>query len=127
MNLIGRTLTILPLVVLFACKGDPPAPTEPTPEPTPTPTPTPPTRTEAEIYLDAARIAWQFIERKSEPATGLAWAHNTFQYITVWDMGSLLAAVYAAHELGIISDAVFHARVERLLETFRTMGIVQNV
>ena len=126
---LRRILTILPLVVLLACKGDSPTPTEPAPEPTPTPTPTPapPARTEAEIYLDAARIAWHFIERKSEPATGLAWAHNTFQYITVWDMGSLLAAVYAAHELGIISDATFHARVERLLETFNTMGIVQNV
>jgi hypothetical protein len=124
-----RSLFVLPLIALFAC-SDSPRSTEPEPTPTPNPDPNPPAppaRTEADIYLDAARIAWQFIERKSEPATGLAWAHNTFQYITVWDMGSLLAAVYSAHELGIISDATFHARVERLLETFNTMGIVQNV
>jgi len=118
---IRRALLLLPFAFLLGCGGD--SPTDPG-----TGTPTPPSgpRTEAEIYLDAARVAWQFIERKSEPATGLAWAHNTFQYITVWDMGSLLAAVHAAHELGIISDATFHARVARLLETFNTMPMVQN-
>jgi hypothetical protein len=124
---VRRALAVVPFAFLLAC-GDSNTPTDPgagpTPPGQPTPPPTPPT--EAEMFLNAARIAWQFIERKSEPATGLAWAHNTFQYITVWDMGSLLAGVHAAHELGIISDATFHARVAKLLDTFSTMGMVEN-
>jgi Protein of unknown function (DUF3131) len=122
-KLIRRVLTLLPLALLMACGGD--SPTEPGVDPDP-PTPPPAARSEAELYMDAARIAWQYIERKSEPVTGLAWAHNTFQYITVWDMGSLLAAVHAAHELGIISDGTYHARISRLLETFNTMGMVES-
>jgi hypothetical protein len=122
LKLIRRAAAALPLAFVIACGGD--SPTDP--GVTPPPPPPPSGRTEGQIYMDAARIAWQFIERKSEPATGLAWAHNTYQYITVWDMGSLLAAVHSAHELGIISDATYHARVARLLETFNTMGLVEN-
>ena len=92
---IRRALALIPVALVIACGGDSPT------DPGITPPPPPGGRTEGEIYLDAARTAWQYIERKSEPATGLAWAHNTFQYITVWDMGSLLAAVHSAHELGI--------------------------
>lgn len=122
LKIIRRVLAVLPLVALLACGSDTPTPTDPGANPTPGPTP----RTEADIYLDAARTAWQFIDRKYEPATGLAWAHNTFQYITVWDMGSLLAGIYSAHELGIISDATFDTRIQRLLETFNTMALVDN-
>lgn len=130
---IRRAFLLLPFFAVLACGGDGSNPTEPdpgdtpgtTPDPNP-PAPPPPGRSEAAIYADAARIAWQFIERKSEPATGLAWAHNTHQYITAWDMGSLLAAVYSAHQLGIISDATFHARTQRLLETFNTMALADD-
>ncbi len=116
---IRRFLALLPFIAVAAC-GDA-NPTDPGTEPPPG------GRTEAEIYLDAARTAWAFIESKSEPATGLAWAHNRFQYITAWDIGSLVAAVYSAHELGIISDATFNSRMARLLETLSTMQLVQNV
>jgi hypothetical protein len=120
LKIIRRVLAPLPLALVIACGSDSSTPTDPGGNP-------PSGRTEAEIYLDAARTAWQYFERKSEPATGLAWAHNRFQYLTAWDMGSLLAAVHAAHELEIISDATFHARIERLLETLNTIQLVQNV
>jgi hypothetical protein len=119
---IRRVFALAPFAFLLAC-GD--SPTDPGTNP-----PgggLPPGRTEAEIYLDAARISWQWIDSKYEPATGLVWAHNRFQYITAWDIGSLVAATHSAHELGIISDATFDTRIQRLLETLNTMQLVQNV
>src|SRR5437868_3972647 len=58
---------------------------------------------ERELYLNAARTAWSFVNRNYQPSTGLARAHDTYQYVTLWDVASALAATYCAHELGLLN------------------------
>ena len=77
----------------------------------------------AEDWLEDARLAWTFFERFSTPATGLCvdtadvqgqdeWLHRE---LTMWDLGSLISAVMAAHELGLLPDAAFIDRAEKLV------------
>lgn len=78
---------------------------------------------ERQLYLNGARIAWAFVERNYQPATGLARAHDTYQYVTLWDIASTLAATYSAHELGLVSDPVYNQRIQRALATLSTMDL----
>lgn len=77
----------------------------------------------AEDWMADARQAWTFFERFSNPATGLCvdtadvqgddqWLHSA---LTMWDLGSLIAGVMAAHELGLLTDTDFVARAEQLV------------
>lgn len=75
-----------------------------------------------ELLADA-RLAWRFFERFSYASNGLctATAHQTdgdiylHQELTMWDLGSLLAAIMAVHELGIVGDAEFVARIGQVV------------
>jgi hypothetical protein len=78
---------------------------------------------EGQLYLNGARSAWAFVERNYQPATGLARAHDTYQYVTLWDIASTLAATYSAHELGLVSDPVYNQRMQRVLTTLSTMDL----
>jgi len=69
------------------------------------------------LYLDASRSAWAFVNRNYQASTGLARAHDTYQYVTMWDVASALAATYSAHELGLIADAPYNQRIQRALAT----------
>ena len=104
------------------------------PKPTPTrPAPPPPVATslapdakvvdERQLFLSAARTAWAFVDRSYQPSTGLSRAHDTYQYVTLWDVASALGATYSAHELGLISDAVYNQRIQRALATLSTMDL----
>jgi hypothetical protein len=73
--------------------------------------------------LNGARSAWAFVERNYQPSTGLARAHDTYQYVTIWDVASTFAATYSAHELGLVSDAVYNQRIQRGLTTLSTMEL----
>src|SRR5687768_7161824 len=70
-----------------------------------------------EIFLDAARIAWTYIDREYQPTTGWVNAVEAYPYTTIWDVGSTLAALFSARELGLLEDAEYHARVGRALAT----------
>ena len=106
-------------------------PTRPakTPARPPTPPPdvaSPPSASvvdERQLFLNGARIAWAFVERNYQPSTGLARAHDTYQYVTIWDVASTFAATYSAHELGLVSDAVYNQRIQRGLTTLSTMEL----
>src|SRR3982751_2700823 len=78
---------------------------------------------ERELYLNAARTAWSFVNRNYQPSTGLARAHDTYQYVTLWDVASALAATYCAHELGLLNDAIYNQRIQRALGTISTMDL----
>jgi hypothetical protein len=103
------------------------------PAKTPSRPPTPPPKISAfpsaivvderQLYMNGARIAWAFVERNYQPSTGLARAHDTYQYVTLWDIASTLAATYSAHELGLVSDQVYNQRIQRALTTISTMDL----
>jgi hypothetical protein len=81
---------------------------------------------ERQLFLGAARTAWAFVERNYQPSTGLSRAHDTYQYVTLWDMASGLAATHSAHELGFISDAVYSQRIQRALTTLSTADLFDD-
>ncbi|HVX41629.1 MAG TPA: DUF3131 domain-containing protein [Gemmatimonadaceae bacterium] len=83
-------------------------------------TPPPVSSDEQKAFLDqSAQTAWAFIRRNYQPNTGLVVAHETYQFVTVWDIASTLAGYYAAHQLGLTTDADYHDRMTRALETLR--------
>lgn len=81
---------------------------------------------ERQLFLNAARIAWSFADRNYQPSTGLSRAHDTYQYVTLWDVASGLAATYSAHELGFIADAVYSQRIQRALSTLASADLFDN-
>ncbi|HEY6089918.1 MAG TPA: DUF3131 domain-containing protein [Gemmatimonadaceae bacterium] len=128
-----RSFTSIALVLaLAACSKDSTAPTteDPgTPAPgTPAPTPPPPDvpKTESQLYMDGARLAWKYVENNTQSSTGLAKAHETFQYITTWDIASQIGATYSAHELGIIDDANYDGRIKKILATLTSMPLFEG-
>jgi hypothetical protein len=78
---------------------------------------------ERQLYLDAARTSWSFVNRITEPSTGLARAHATYSYVTLWDIAGVIAANYTAHELAFIEDATYDAHIQRILATLSTVDL----
>src|SRR3954463_8108584 len=78
---------------------------------------------ETALYLDGARLAWKFVENNTQASTGLSKAHDTYQFVTIWDIASQIAATYSAHELGIIDDGNYDGRIRKILGTLTTMPL----
>jgi hypothetical protein len=81
---------------------------------------------EARLFEEAARTAWAFIERNYVPETGLVRPLDHYPNATVWDLGSGLAALYAARELGFIDAGEYDRRMERALRTLTTTSLYQD-
>ncbi|MDB4885734.1 MAG: hypothetical protein JWN79_1172 [Gemmatimonadetes bacterium] len=120
---IGRMAT-LSLVLGFAACRDTTAPVEP---PVETPPP-PPAVVPPAVVIDtqAARVAWSFVEQNTTAATGLANAIYPFQYVTAWDIASLIAAAYSAHAIGIVSDSTYDARIRTILGTLARVPLFEG-
>jgi hypothetical protein len=117
-----RQLFAIALVVSFvACSKDTTAPGDGTNPPPPV-TPA----TESDVFLAGARTAWTFVENNTQASTGLAKSHDTFQFVTTWDIASQIAATYSAHELGIIDDANYDSRIKKILGTLTTLPLFQG-
>lgn len=78
---------------------------------------------ERRLYLDAARTSWNFVNSITEPTTGLARAHATYSYVTLWDIAGVIGANYSAHELGFINDATYDSHIQRILATLSTVDL----
>jgi Protein of unknown function (DUF3131) len=83
------------------------------------------------LLLQDAAIAWSYVDKMTEAATGLcpstvlfAGANSSvYRYLTMWDFGSLVQATLAAHELGLIGDDAFRERATAILEGLPTQTI----
>ena len=112
-----RFFSAIALVALLAaCSKDSTAPDNSGGTPNPT----------GDVWLDGAKTAWAFVENNTQASTGLAQAHDNFQFITTWDIASQIAALYSAHELGIIDDANYDARIKKILTTLTTLPLYQG-
>ena len=84
------------------------------------------TATDAEqlkVLDESARTAWNYVKRTTSSATGLARALDSWEYVTIWDIGSNLASIHAAHALQIIDDAEYRARMDKALRTIEAMPL----
>ena len=79
-----------------------------------------------DVWMAGAQTAWTFIENNTQASTGLAKAHDNFQFITTWDIASQIAATYSAHELGLIDDANYDGRIKKILATLTTLPLYQG-
>jgi hypothetical protein len=120
-----RQYFALALVVAFAaCSKDTTAPVDDGTNPPPPPPETP--KTESDVFLAGARLAWTFVENNTQASTGLAQAHDNFQFVTTWDIASQIAATYSAHELGIIDNTNYDTRIKKILATLTTLPLYQG-
>lgn len=91
---------------------------------------TPPARENDEEQLKvldaSARTAWNYVKRNTSAATGLAKALDTWEYVTIWDIGSNLAAIHAAHALRIIDQAEYRVRMDKALATIERLPLYQG-
>jgi hypothetical protein len=89
------------------------------PEPTSAAAWSPPAEEEA-LYANAVESAMAYLRAYRAPRTGLVQATPGWAHITLWDVGSLLGAVYAAGELGALTPAERDEWMGQLLQTLRT-------
>lgn len=75
---------------------------------------------------EAARAAWQYFAANQQPLTGLVNGIQGYPVVTVWEMGSILAALTAAEALGILPAAAFDQWMVRLLRTFEGMDLFEK-
>ena len=85
----------------------------------------PPAATPAEqraFMLKSARAAWTYVTREITPK-GFVGATKNYQYLTVWDMASELAAAYSARELGFINRSGYKSFVNRTLTSVEKLTL----
>lgn len=100
-----------------------PAPLIPQPNRTPLAPPGATPEEQAAFMKSSADAAWAFVRRNYQPNTGLMVAHENYQFVTMWDVASTLAAYYAARDLGYLSDEEYRSRMTRVLQTLNGMAL----
>jgi hypothetical protein len=101
----------------------------PAPQPERAPANPPPVSKEEqrEFMLASARSAWSYVRRNYHAATGFVGATDAYQYVTMWDVGSILGAFLAARELGFITADDYRARVSRVLRSLEAAALHDGV
>lgn len=76
-----------------------------------------------EVDQIAAQRAWQYFERNWNSRTGLVNSGDGFPWTTLWDQGSAILGIHAAHQLGVIGKDRFNSMIGRLLQTLETLPL----
>jgi hypothetical protein len=79
------------------------------------------------ILMSSAKTAWNYVRRNASGSSGLVRSLDTWQYVTIWDIASALAAYHSARGLGFIEEADYRQRVDRALRTLETMPLYESV
>ncbi|MBW3629610.1 MAG: DUF3131 domain-containing protein [Gemmatimonadetes bacterium] len=75
------------------------------------------------LFLQAARTAWNYMEREYQPGTGWVNSVSGYPYATVWDIASALSGLYSAHRLGLVGSAEYDRRMRRSLRSLQTVRL----
>jgi Protein of unknown function (DUF3131) len=73
--------------------------------------------------LGHARTAWRYFQNNLQPATGLVNSVDNYPASTMWDTGSYLVALVAAHRLELIDRAEFDGRLTLALRSLARMPL----
>ena len=76
--------------------------------------------------LELARAAWSYLERNTDPGTGLATAVEGYPAVTLWDVGSQLMGILAAEDLGLVSRAEASSRVGRVIASLARLPLCEG-
>lgn len=70
-----------------------------------------------------AKVAWKYIDNNTVPQTGLVNSVDRVPVTTLWQIGDYLAALVAAHQLGLIDHLEFDHRASKLLDFLNNMPL----
>jgi hypothetical protein len=76
------------------------------------------------VLLEAARVAWGYWSAFHRPQTGLVASVAWYDYATVWDMGSTIAALHSARALGLVEDEDYRGMMLALLERIGSLEVI---
>ncbi len=76
--------------------------------------------------IEMASIAWKYFENNYQPNTGLVNSVHGYPSTTMWDTSSYMAALVAAHQIGIIDDFIFDSRLRSLLSGLNTLKLFRD-
>jgi hypothetical protein len=76
-----------------------------------------------EFLLASARSAWAYVRRNYHATTGFVGATDQYQFVTMWDVGSILGAYLSARELGFITPDDYRGRVSRVLRALEVAAL----
>lgn len=79
-----------------------------------------------EREMRAARVAWHYFEKFTQPTTGLANSVGNYPSTTLWDTASYIAGATAAFELCIIEKSEFDRRMMQLLTTIKEWDLFRD-
>ena len=85
-----------------------------------------PTAEHAQLFEEAAERAWHYFEKNTFERTGMAAATTDYACVTIWDVGSMLAAYHSAYGLGLIGREELDRRLGRVLLTLREMDLYDD-
>jgi hypothetical protein len=71
----------------------------------------------------AAQKAWRYFERNWNSQTGFVNSVENYPWTTLWDQGSAILGIHAAHQLGLIQPEQFKRMIGRLLPTLETLPL----
>ena len=77
------------------------------------------------FMIKSARAGWSYVSREVTPL-GYVGATKNYQFLTVWDMASGLAAAWSARELGFISPAQYRKFAGRTLTSIEKAPLYDN-
>lgn len=79
-----------------------------------------------EREMASARAAWNYFEKFTQEATGLANSVGNYPSTTLWDTASYISGAVAAYELCLIEKPEFDERIFKLLTTFRSLVLFRG-
>lgn len=82
---------------------------------------------QAQFLRASARTAWNYVRRNYSTNSGLVRALDNWEYVTIWDIASALAAFHSARGLGLITEADYRRRMDRALKTLEEMPLYHDV
>jgi hypothetical protein len=88
---------------------------------------TPLTPAERSFYMDAAELAWRYLDGNYQEATGLVNGTPEWQYTTIWDIGAQLLAFLAAKELNLLTPEDYARRMQVTLTSLEHMQLFRGV
>lgn len=82
---------------------------------------------ERRFYMDAAELAWRYLDANYQEATGLVNSTPAWQYTTIWDIGGQLLGFQAARELNLLSPEEYVRRVNAALASLERMELFRGI
>lgn len=83
-------------------------------------------RSLTEKELEYAKVAWQYFENNTDPATGLVNSVDQYPASTLWDTSSYLLGLISAHRLDIVDAEEFQSRMDKALDTLAGLPLFDD-